>query len=168
MKPAQEAPLFEALTTPHQSGTPAGLRVIAGVVVAGSAVLAVLFWSLGAWPVAGFMGAEVVLVLFLLSAHRRWLRQIGERITLANGRVSVERTDRKARRQRVEFDAYWAQVSLLPRHGRASELRVAARGRSTEVGSFLSEPEKADLADALTRALRNYRNPIFDNPQLRG
>ncbi|MFH5925059.1 DUF2244 domain-containing protein [Roseomonas xinghualingensis] len=168
MMPAQDAPLFEALTTPHQSGTPLGLRVIAGVVLFGSAVLTILFWSLGAWPVAGFMGVEVLLVLGLLRAHRRWLGRIGERITLANGRLCVQRTDRKARRQVIEFDAYWTRVSLLPRHGRASELRLAARGRSTEIGSFLPEADKTDLADALARALWNYRNPVFDSPQLEG
>jgi uncharacterized membrane protein len=167
MNPVQDAPLFEALTTPHQSGTPTGLRVIAGLVLTGSAVLTVLFWTLGAWPVAGFMGGEVVLVLSMLRAHRRWSARIAERITLSGGRLCVDRTDRRSRRQVVEFDAYWARVLLLPRPGRVSELRLAARGRSTEIGSFLSDDEKAELADALRRALRDFRSPVFDNPQLR-
>ncbi|MFC0385720.1 DUF2244 domain-containing protein [Muricoccus vinaceus] len=167
MDPSPDAPLFEALTVPHQSGTPAGLRAIIALVATGSAMLTVLFWSLGAWPVAGFMGLEVVLVIGLLRAHRRWSDRIGERITLADGRLRVDRTDRRGQRRAVEFDAYWARVALTPRPGRVSELRLAARGRSTEIGHFLHEPEKTSLAEALTEALRQYRSPVFDNPQNR-
>jgi len=163
----QDAPLFEALTVPHQSGTPAGLRAIAALVLTASAGLTALFWSLGAWPVAGFMGGEVVLVIGMLRAHRRWSSRIAERITLAGGRLRVDRTDRKGRRRAVEFDAYWTRVALTPRPGRVSELRLAARGRSTEIGHFLHEPEKTSLAEALGDALRNYRSPVFDNPQTR-
>ncbi|MBP0444305.1 DUF2244 domain-containing protein [Roseomonas sp. SSH11] len=167
MSTAQDTPLFEALTTPHQSGTQAGLRVIAGLVLLGSAGLTALFWSLGAWPVAGFMGGEVVLVIGLLRAHRRWSGRIAERITLAGGRIRVVRTDRRGRSVAAELDAYWARVALTPRPGRVSELRLAARGRSVEIGCFLSETEKGSLADALNQALRDYRNPVFDNPQTR-
>ena len=167
MTTGQDAPLFEALTVPHQSGSAAGLRVIAGLVMLASGGLTILFWSLGAWPVAGFMGGEVVLVIGMLRAHRRWSNRIAERITLAGGRVRVDRTDRKGRQRAVEFDAYWARVALTERPGRVSELRLAARGRSTEIGHFLHEPEKTSLAEALTTALRNYRNPVFDNPQTR-
>jgi uncharacterized membrane protein len=165
---APEPPRFEALSVPHQSGTPAGLRVIAGLVLAGSAGLTVLFLSLGAWPVAGFMGGEVVLVLGLLRAHRRWSDRLAERITLAEGRLRVERTDRRGRRGALSFEAYWARVILTPRPGRVSELRLAARGRSTEIGHFLGEDDKASLARALSEALRDYRTPVFDNPQTRG
>ena len=167
MTQTPDAPLFEAHTVPHQSGTPAGLRAIVALVVLASTGLTVLFWSLGAWPVAGFMGGEVVLVVGMLRAHRRWSARIAERITLADGRVRVDRTDRRGRRRAVEFDAYWARVALTPRPGRISELRLAARGRSTEIGHFLHEPEKESLAGALQDALRDYRNPVFDNPQSR-
>ncbi|MBP0496442.1 DUF2244 domain-containing protein [Pararoseomonas indoligenes] len=164
---APEIPLFEAVTTPHQSGTPLGLRVLVGLVALGSAGLTVLFWSLGAWPVAGFMGGEVVLVVALLRAHRRWSDRLAERITLSGGRLRVERTDRRGRRRALALDAYWARVVLTPRPGRVSELRLAVRGRSVEIGGFLGEDDKLDLAQALGRALRAYREPVFDNPQLR-
>ena len=168
MSTVPDLPLFEALSTPHQSGTRAGLRVLTGLVVLGSAGLTTLFWALGAWPVAGFMGGEVLLVLGLLRAHRRWSGRMAERITLADGRIRIERTDRRGRRGSESLDAYWARVRLTPRPGRVSELRLAARGRSTEIGGFLGEDDKADLARALTRALQDYRNPVFDNPQTRG
>jgi uncharacterized membrane protein len=167
MSTAPDRPLFEALSTPHQSGTQAGLRVVVGLVLLVSLGLTALFWSIGAWPVSGLMGGEVVLVVALLRAHRRWSSRIAERITLAEGRLRVDRTDRHGKRRAVEFDAYWARVTLTPRPGRVSELRLSVRHRSTEIGRFLIEADKADLAQALGRALRDYRSPVFDNPQTR-
>ena len=167
MTTAPDTPLFEALTMPHQSGSQAGLRIIAGLVIAGSAGLTALFWSLGAWPVAGFMGGAVILVIGLLRAHRRWSARIAERITLVGGQIQVTRTDRRGRQERTELEAYWARIALTPRPGRVSELRLATRGRSVEIGRFLAEREKASLAEALGQALRRYRNPVFDNPQTR-
>jgi uncharacterized membrane protein len=41
------------------------------------------------------------------------------------------------------------------------------RGRSYEIARQLGEDPKRDLAAALTRALHSWRNPVFDNPQLR-
>jgi hypothetical protein len=37
-----------------------------------------------------------------------------------------------------------------------------------QVATALGEREKRDLAAALRAALHRYRNPVFDNPQLRG
>lgn len=167
MSTAPDLPLFEALSTPHQSGTKAGLRVLTGLVMAGSIGLTTLFLVLGAWPVAGFMGGEVLLVIGLLRAHQRWSARIAERITLAEGRIRIERTDRRGRTGAESMDAYWARIQLTPRPGRVSELRLTARGHSTEIGRFLGEDDKAGLAQALDEALRGYRNPVFDNPQTR-
>jgi hypothetical protein len=36
-----------------------------------------------------------------------------------------------------------------------------------EIGQLLGEDDKRDLAAALDAALTRYRNPVFDNPQLR-
>jgi len=163
-----DEPVFEALTTPHQSGTAAGLKVLVGLVLVGSGGLTALFWSLGAWPVAGFMGGEVVLVIGLLRAHRRWSDRMSERITLAGRHLRVARTDRRGRLHAAELEAYWARAVLTPRPGRVSELRLAARGRSVEVGHFLAEADKTDLAHAVDRALRRYRNPVFDTPRSPG
>jgi uncharacterized membrane protein len=167
MTAGEDSIRFEALTSPRQSWHAAGFRLIVGLLVLGEGTAAVLFWLLGAWPVAGFMGGEMVLVLGLLLAHRRWCNRMAERIVLADGHVRVDRTDRRGRREAVEFDAYWARVTLQARPGRVSELRLAVRGRSVEIGRFLPEFEKADLAEALSKALHAYRSPVFDNAQLR-
>lgn len=158
---------FEAETSPRQSWNPRGFRLVMAILLVGSIATATMFWIMGAWPVAGFMGVEVVAVLALMLAHRRWSNRARERITLRDDGLHVEREDGLGRHEVAALDAYWTRVALHTRPGRISELRLSSRGRSVEVGRFLPEVEKLRLADALTGALRDLRTPAFDNPQLR-
>jgi hypothetical protein len=68
--PQPEPVLFEAVCTANQSLGDRGMAAVAAFVVAASAAVAVLFSALGAWPVVGFTGLEVLLVLGLLARHR--------------------------------------------------------------------------------------------------
>jgi uncharacterized membrane protein len=63
--------------------------------------------------------------------------------------------------------AAWAHVVLEERSGTVPKLLLTTRGTSCEVARQLGETEKRDLAAALSRALQRWRNPSFDNPQLR-
>ncbi|WP_376097676.1 DUF2244 domain-containing protein [Roseomonas sp. CCTCC AB2023176] len=158
---------FQAETSPRQSWDPRGFRVVTGLLLIGSVATTTVFWIMGAWPVAGFMGVEVVGVLALMLAHRRWSSRARERITLHDDALRVEREDGRGQREVASLDAYWTKVALHARPGRISELRLTSRGRSIEVGRFLPEVEKLRLAEALSAALRDLRSPVFDNPQLR-
>lgn len=167
MSARPEPVLFEAVCTAHQSLGDRGMRAVAFVVVAASGAIGALFLALGAWPVLGFTGLEAVLVLGLLSAHRRGGRRAMEVLVLAGDRLVVRRTDARGRRQEVAFDPYWARVSLEERPGTVSRLVLTERRRGLEVGGLLGEAERRELAAMLADALRRYREPVFDNPQLR-
>ena len=165
--PGMEPVLFQAVCTAHQSLDDRGMRVLAVVLLAGSAAVATLFLALGAWPILGFTGMEVLLVLGLLAQHRRSGRRAVEVLALIEDRFVVRRTDRRGRREELSLDPYWARVSLEERPGTVSRLTVSERRRGIEVGGLLGEAERRELAVMLQDALRRYREPVFDNPQLR-
>lgn len=165
--PSPEPVLFEAVCTAHQSLDDKGMRAVAVFVVGASAAVAALFSVLGAWPVIGFTGLEVLLVLGLLSRHRRGARRAVEILALVGDRLVVRRTDARGRREEVTLDPYWARVSIEERHGTASRLVLTERRRGVEVGGLLGDAERRELAAMLADALRRYREPVFDNPQLR-
>jgi uncharacterized membrane protein len=159
--------LFEAVTRPPGGLSARGMRWLCGLAIAAALVPAVLFAALGAWPVLGFLGGEVALVLGLVALHRRWNRAAQEIILLTEDGLLVRCDDGRGRREETRLDPYWARVELQERPGAAPVLRAQARGRSVEIGRFLSPDAKQDLATALTVSLRGYRTPRFDNPQLR-
>ncbi len=158
--------LFEAVIVPHRSLSPGGLRVLIGAICAFSCLTSLRFWLIGAWPVAGFAVVEVGLAIFLIRLNALRARE-SEVLLLSTQGMRIGRTDRHGRRRENVLSADWLQAVLEDRPGRVPALLLTARGVREEVAASLGEPEKRDLADALRQALDHWRNPRFDNPQLR-
>ncbi len=158
--------LFEAEVTPYRSLSPRGLRRILIFVGCVSLCTTTAFWRLGAWPVAGFNGGEIVLALVLLRAHHAASRE-KEVLLLSGGALRILRTDKRGQASEQVLSPGWLTVILQERPGRVPGLFLCARGRHVEVGASLGEPEKRDLAAALSAALHRLRHPVFDNPQTR-
>lgn len=158
--------LFEAVVVPHRSLSRRGLFILIGVICGLSALTTTMFFLLGAWPVAGFSGAEITLAVLLLRLNVRQARA-SELILLTPGLIRVIRTDARGRRQERQLDASWLNVVLEERSARTPALMLVNRRRRVEVAGQLGEAEKRDLADALAGALYRWRHPTFDNPQLR-
>lgn len=110
------------------------------------------FAWLGLWLVAPFSGLEVLALgagLYVCSraSYRR------EIVLLDADRVVVMRGhDRVASRD--EFPRAWVRLTWEPaRSGRASCLRLGSHGRYFEIGAFLIEAERRQLAGHLSRLL---------------
>ncbi len=161
-----DAILFEAEVTPHRSLSARGLRRVIGFVTAISLCTTTVFWYLGAWPIAGFNGGEILLAMVLLRAHARSRKQ-RELLLLSGDGLCVLRTDAAGRRSERRLSPGWLNVTLQERPGRVPGLFLSSRGQLVEVGAALGEPEKRDLAAALAEAVYRLKNPVFDNPQLR-
>jgi len=153
--------LFEARSTPLNSLGERGFRIVAGLVCAGFLGTGLLFTLMGAWPVLFFAGAEAALVLAMLMAYRRHAARSAELVTLQAGLITVRR--REGRRvEEARFDPFWAKLRW-----EGPKLLLGHRQSSIEIGRFLAPEEREDLARQLESALRAYREPRFDNPQLR-
>ncbi len=163
---AADAPLFEAVIVPHRSLSRHGLALVIAAVAAAGSLTALLFFLLGAWPVAGFSGAEIALAAILIRAHARVARE-SEVVLLSERRLRVIRTDRKGGRRENVLDPAWLRVELRERPGRVPALLLAGGQARHEIATRLGEVEKRDLAAALAEALHAWRHPRFDNPQLR-
>ena len=157
--------LFEAISRPQQSLNRTGMRVVAVVLVLGFGLSGLLFTLLGAWPVLGFAGAELAIVLGLFLLHRRWAGRCIERISLSDAGLRIMRIDGRGRAYEAVLEPYWARLRV--EEGPAPRLLIGQRGQESEIGLYLNEDEKRDLARALSAALARYREPRFDNPQLR-
>lgn len=158
--------IFEAVVAPHRSLSRRGMFILIGAMLAGSIVVTSMMYLLGAWPVIGFNGADVALAVFLLRLNMRATRA-RETITLSETALVVTQMDVHGRRQQYSLQPYWLNVVLEERAGTLPKLLLIARGAQHEVARALGEAQKRDLAAALTRALDRWRNPRFDNPQLR-
>lgn len=155
--------LFEAVSTPQRSLHPTAFLLLGALSATWALGGGLLFLLMGAWPVLPFLGLESGLVLLLVWLHHRWSGRAWEIVSLTASRLSIRRADWRGRREEAALDPYWARVEWSERDG----LALVQRGQRVEIGRFLSEEEKQDLAAALKAALADYRHPVFDNPQLR-
>jgi uncharacterized membrane protein len=160
-----EAILFEAVIVPHRSLSARGLAILIGVIGFLCALIALRFWLIGAWPVAGFGVVEVGLAIFLLRLNATRARA-SELILLSEDALRIVRTDRRGRREQRELPVGWLNAVLEESAGQVPRLLLVAHGVREEIAVTLGEVEKRDLSTALREALRRLRNPSFENVQL--
>lgn len=158
--------LFHAEIIPHRSLSPRSLRLLLRVICLMCGGTALMFVWLGAWPVGGFTGLELLLAAFLFRLNANGVRGV-EIITLSHASLRVQRTETNGTRREISLPPAWLRLDLEERPGRAPALIMASRDRRVEVARDLGEDEKRDLAASLSQALDNLRNPRWDNPQLR-
>ena len=164
---AEPAPVlhFEAVVVPHRSLSPRGLAIVLSILGVVSLSVTTMFWMLGAWPIAGFNGGEMLIAAVLLRSHVR-SRRAREVLLLTDQNLRILRFDEKGGREERQLPAAWLAVIVEERPGRVPGLFLASHGKREEVARALGETEKRDLAGALKTALHRMRHPVFDNPQL--
>jgi uncharacterized membrane protein len=162
----EDATLFQAVIVPHRSLSEAGLRRLLVVICVMCGASAACFVWLGAWPVGGFTGLELLLAGFLFRLNARAARG-SELVLLSERGLRVLRTDPDGVKRQITLSPAWLNLIVEERPGRVPGLVLTARDIRVEIGRTLGEAEKRDLADALGEALDRLRNPVFDNPQLR-
>ena len=161
-----EPVLFHAILKPYRSMGWRGLAILSGVLVAFSLLVNSLMYFLGAFPVIGFNGAEMILAITLFWINMRAARA-SEVIVLTQDRLSVTWTDPRGRRNRVEMGTAWMTAVLEERRASVPVLTLGGRGKRVAVGGHLGEAEKRELADDLQAALARLHSPRFDNVQTR-
>lgn len=157
--------LFQAVITPHRSLSARGLRILLLVICLACAASASVFVALGAWPVGGFTGIELLLAALLFRLNARAARG-RELVMLTPHALRIIRTDPSGRRHEITLPPAWLAIRLQDRPGRVPALLLSTHGRSVEIAAALGEAEKRDLEQALAAALHRFRNPVFENPQL--
>ena len=152
---SREPVLFDAVLYPHRSATPrAGVIFL---IIASMLFLmgGIFFLTLGAWPVFGFFGLDILLLAGAFWLNHRHAR-LRETVRLTASLLRVERIHPSGRRAGWDFQPSWTRVEMAdpPRHG--SPLALMSKGRRLVIGRFLNSRERLDFALALRRALARH------------
>jgi uncharacterized membrane protein len=119
-------------------------------------IMGVVFLAIGAWPVFGFLGLDVLLIYLAFRLNYRAGRQY-ETVELTRDLLTLTRVHPSGRHESFQFNPYWVRVLLRERrHGRR-DLCIASHGRVFSFGRFLTDDEKRAFADALRGALLGAR-----------
>jgi uncharacterized membrane protein len=125
-------------------------------------VLSVPFYILGAWPVVGFMGLDVLALYVALRVSFRSARAF-ETLTLTPFELVIVKKSAYGLRRERRFDTYWLRLETEEDEEFGMQrVLLVARGERVEIGGFLAPEQKAALAEELSRALATAkRGPVY-------
>jgi uncharacterized membrane protein len=161
---ASDPQLFSALLTPHRSLSRTGFLVLMGFLSLVSFVAGMAFLLMGAWPVVGFFGLDVLIVWWAFRINFR-RGNATEEITVTATELRVRRVSHRGHVVEWVLNPVWVQ---LDRKAHAEfgieKLYLVSRGRRVSIANFLGADEKASFAKALTAALQAARRGPTYNP----
>jgi uncharacterized membrane protein len=155
---AAARPDFHAVLTPHRSLGPNGFLFVMVLVGAVCFVGGAAFMAMGAWPVVGFFGLDVVIVWAAFRANYRAARAY-EEIRLGDGTLLIRRVTARGEASEIRLDPYWARlvVDRVEDEGVVG-LALTSHGQRHDIGAFLDPDARESFAKALGAALRAVRN----------
>lgn len=144
--------VYSAVLRPHRSASLPAMRTLVLVIAIAWGGVGLTFALLGAWPVAPFIGAEVLFLYIAL----RWNLRTGneqEAINLTPTALTVSRVDHWGKQTRTSFPPHWLQINIEPTCSDDNRLELRTHGRSLIIAQFLPPSERVELACALRREL---------------
>ena len=145
--------IFSAIITPHRSLGPRGFLIFMLCLGGLSFISGVVFVSLGAWPVFGFFGLDVLLVYFAFRANYRTARAY-EEVTVTASELTVRKVNHRGGVRQWTLNPLWVRLERIVHEEFGVErLFLVSHGRRLTIAGFLGPAEKASFARALTSAL---------------
>jgi uncharacterized membrane protein len=134
---------------PNCSLTAAGAKLFFGSTCLFSLTFSMMFVAMGFWPVLPFWALEMLALGVALRASLQ-RRAYTQTVTITDSQVSLVTRSRRGEAKQ-EFARHWAKVRLRSPRTRLnpSRLLIESRGRAYEVGRFLTEEDRCQLAERL-------------------
>ncbi len=150
----QDIKTWSVTLTPHRSLNGPAFKILFAWVIVLNLIIAAFFYKLGAWPVFGFLGLDVVMVWWAFNANNR-AAQCSEQIVINGDEVTLLKQTRKERPTEKSFNRRWLRVVLEYDSAReiVGRLLLVSSGKATEIASFLGAEERESLAVELKRAI---------------
>ena len=163
--PALDQPtLFSARVTPHRSLNRTGFLVLMTFIGAVSFIAGVAFYLMGAWPVLGFFGLDLLVIYWAFRINFRRAAAV-EEISMTPSELRVRRVSHRGHVVEWVLNPLWVRLDQKTHAEFGIErLYLVSRGRRVSVGQFLGPDEKASFAKALLAALQTAKRGITYNP----
>src|SRR6201990_1613174 len=159
-----ETELFSARLTPHRSLSRTGFLVVMAFISVVSFAAGIAFLLMGAWPVFGFFGLDVLAIYWAFRINFR-RASASEEISVTPSELRVRRISHRGHVVEWVLNPLWVQVDQIAHEEFGIErLYLVSRGRRVSIGSFLGPEEKASFSKALRAGLAAARRGVSYNP----
>ena len=149
--------LMDVRLAPHRSLAARNVRLVVVLFSLVATVASVPFVVMGAWPVAGFMGLDVLLITVAFRANIRAARAY-EHVVVTPLELLLAKVSARGLRREFRFHPAWVRLNRVEHEEFGIQrLLLRSHGRSVEVAGFLGAEAKAQFAGRLTAALSEAR-----------
>jgi uncharacterized membrane protein len=148
-----EPKIFSAVITPHRSLSATGFLIfmlcVGGLSFAGG----IVFLMMGAWPVFGFLGIDVLLIYLAFRANFRAARAY-EEVTVTATELTVRKVSQRGGVREWTLNPVWVKLDRnVHEEFGVERLFLVSHGRKLSIAGFLGPDEKESFARALSDAL---------------
>jgi uncharacterized membrane protein len=144
---------FSAKLHPHRSLGPTGFLVLMLAIGGASFVTGMVFLLMGAWPVFGFFGLDVLLVYWAFRVNYRAAAAYEEVVVTAS-ELRVRKVSHRGEVSEWALNPLWSKLEYeIDEEFGLQRLYLVSRGRKLPVASFLPPQEKETFASALAAAI---------------
>ena len=160
---------------PYRSLSPRGFALVMAALATLAFTIGLGFFLMGAWPVIGFLGLELLVVWIAFKMNYR-AAQRRQHLTATSRQLTIENVSPAGEREETSLPTAWVQVELTPKsepeireRGRQKVI-VRSHGRTAEIGGFLHPDETPRLAKEVSRMVDRARRAALseDEPSVAG
>ncbi|OKO76592.1 DUF2244 domain-containing protein [Bradyrhizobium sp. AS23.2] len=160
----REVQIFSAMLTPHRSLNRTGFLAVMLFVSVVSFVTGLVFLMMGAWPVFGFFGLDVLVIWWAFKVNFRAARA-SEQIVVTPSELRVRRVSHRGHVAEWTFNPLWVRLDQeVDEDFGLEHLYLISRGHRLQIAGFLGPEEKTSFYKGLVEALNAARRGPTYNP----
>ena len=151
---------FQLMLRPNVSMSRDGFVILMVVFAAICLLAGGFFLVIGAWPVFGFFGLDILLLYLAFRINYRRARRY-EILEMRDGRLILSKVTATGKVRDWVFDPYWVRVRLEKNRADPDipgDLFLSSHGQKVALGGFLAPAERGSLAVTLEHTLLRYRS----------
>ena len=139
---------------PYQSSSKLVFIILGIVLMLWGVVFSLFLIAQGAWPVSIFLGAEYLVIVFLIRIYFKE-KNINDQISINEKEISVKKFKGDKLFYSSEFSTYWSKVFFTKQKNK-SKLSIRESDKETEVASFLHTDLKESLYKKISSQIKFY------------
>ena len=152
---------MDAHLRPNRSLSFNGFKIVVLSMAAMSFFTGLGFLAIGAWPVVGFFGLDVLLIYLAFKVNFKSGERERETIRVTAQEIAISRTCYRGQTGWWHVSPTFARVQVDRLNDYEATVRLTVGGTSVPLATCLSPPERLVFASALTSALEAARGERY-------
>ena len=140
---------------PYQSSSKSIFIILGIILMLWSILFSLFLIAQGAWPVSIFLGAEYLIIVFLIRLYFKE-KNINDQISINEKEISIKKFKGDKLFYSSKFNTYWSKVFFTKKKNK-SKLSIRESDKETEIASFLHAELKESLYNRITNQIILFR-----------